>query len=581
MEPGPRLADAVLFPTAAYFPELQQPVVQPSNIKWEHSSLNPANRIDSLDAVASPTWDIDGVSMDGQQIWAIPRFARGKPPKRIDIYYQASDLSLPRLDMLEAHKLFLVGGAGRGSLDVTRHFLRALEYWSSKVPDFERQYMNAPFGSQIAIKGISHDVASISIRLILDYNLERQWLSSRELQNGWGVEDGVIPEEINIDKLQFKRQLQDSICVVAIDGQPELGDLIFKSHPLNVQHTYRELRNLIRLPPHPNVQQKPLYLVSKRVRFGGKRGICGYLMEFLPMGSLDMVLGRFRDQLLLSTRIKWAKDITRGLIAIRDSPLGYYPDLKPDNVIMVNPHGTESVEDLTAVIIDFEQSMPWMKWAPPEVYWINHIERIASGNVDDSIKDEAVSLLLSLVPDWKPTDRNVKYRPESDWHCPAWAHLNATEKTSGVVYMLGKTIWSIMEGAVDIIEPATLSSFWAERPAPIFPTFHRTPPSLQECLRQCTSGAPEWNGRKQPFHIQGGKIKLREMEGLVDPFDAQHIQSAAREWWKEELAYARRYIRIRTNGPVDSADENFVSFMYKRPGLEDVLLALEKAEQDC
>jgi hypothetical protein len=86
MEPTQGIPDALHFPTAIYAPNLLSNDKNNEESEWSQSMLNPAARIDSLDLLANRGWDIDGAEPDGQQLWAIPRFARGLPPRRIDFY---------------------------------------------------------------------------------------------------------------------------------------------------------------------------------------------------------------------------------------------------------------------------------------------------------------------------------------------------------------------------------------------------------------------------------------------------------------------------------------------------------------
>ncbi|KAL6399309.1 hypothetical protein AUP68_17855 [Ilyonectria robusta] len=580
MDPGPLITETVLFPVAAYSSNYEAVGVASQAIAWGDSTLNPVNRVDSLDISAKSRWDIDGAEADGKLYWVTPKFARGRPPRRIDLYVRSAETSPPNLTgLLGFHKIPLVSSATRGRFGVGRHIIKALDHWSSRIADFERAYMSAPFGSQITVDQIKRDVQSMRITLIPNYDLEKQWLSTQDLQRVWGLSRKSMPESIDIDQLQFKRRLHYSVCIVEVMGQPALGDVIFKSHVVDSNDMYRELQNLLQLPAHPNLQRKPVYLVTKRVRFGGKHGVCGYIAAFYPTGSLDQVMRRPGCNLSQLTRLRCAKDVVRGLIAIRDSPLKYFADLKLDNLAVESNTASDSGELKDArrlVIIDFEQGTPWMEWAPPEVYWVNQIERLVTGNVEQRVQSEHLELLSLLVPDWTPKDRRLGCNLAS--HSPAWSHLSDNEKSSAVVYMAGKVIWCLMEGAAEMAEPVTLASFLADRSTPVFPNFRNTPTGLRECIRQCTSGAPEWESRQQPFHVRGGKVILRSTTELEGPHAASQVMTAAQEWWKEELESAKRFVQLRVHGAKTLEDRGFLEFMGMRPTMEEVLQAIEDAE---
>ena len=583
MDPTPKIADVILFPSAAYQPDAPETALDQATVCWGDSELNPANRVDSVDDVIEPIWEIDGAEADGQLFWAIPSFARGRPPRRIDVYYQELDANSPSLEaVLETKKLPLVSHNARGSLGVGKHLLRALEHWSSKISDFESKYMSLPYGSQIAINDIKRDVRSMSITLVPDYDLERQWLPVERLEQLWDVQKESMPESIDIDELCFKRQLRDSISLVGVRRQETPEDVIFKSHTLDSKIMYGELQNLLALPDHPNLSLKPLYLVTKRVRFGGKRGVCGFIVKLYPLGSLEDVMRHHsihgRD-LPISTRLRWAREIATGVIAVRDSPLRYYSDLKLDNILIDAASDQLNDEAGRVVLIDFEQATPWMHRAPPEVYWVDHIERLAAGSFDAAIQEENAQLLRSLIPTWKPKDRHQKYGASSPSNNPAWDHLNAREKDSAVVFMLGKLIWSILEGAVEITEPVTISSFhWENAHLPGFPTFNNTPSALRGFIKRCTSGAPEWSGRRQPFYVRHGKLYLRNGQTAQEPSGSRQVQAVAREWWKGEIKDATRFVNLRVQGAHTVDDRQFLDFMNVRPSLEDVLQAIKDAE---
>jgi hypothetical protein len=588
MEAARLIADAVLFPSAAYYAEtsILAPIVDDNSdsVPWQLSSLNPANRINTLDPVLSPKWEIDGADYDGAHLWATPSFARGRAPRRIDVYYRDADLETPGLRMLRPSKLPIVSSGARSRLGISRHILRGLEYWSARVPAFEQKYMALPFGSQIAIDELGSDVRSMSISMVPDYDLERQWLPADDLRRIWGVDSASMPGVIDIDQLELKRQVHNTILIVNIRGEPQLGEVVFKTQTLDVKNMYRELRNLLTLPSHPNVQERPRYLVTKRVRFGGKRGVCGFVTDYHPLGSLDHIMAQYKYTLPISLRLRWAKDITSGLIAIRDSPLTFYPDLKLANIVIANETSGEEQKSVGiasghAKIIDFEHGTPWMHWAPPEIYWVNCIQRLAVGNIDASVQAENSALLSSLVPGWTRRDRQTIYSG-TESHNPAWDHLNDSETDSAVVYMLGKAIWCLMEGASNVMTPVTFASFLRDESVPLFPTFAFTPPILRECIRKCTSGAPEWDGKTQPFCIRKGNLCLRDQECTQNSSSLDDIKSAAKAWWLEQVEEAQMYIKARAKGVEDPVYAKYLDFMSIRPRLEDVLVAIESAERD-
>ena len=127
------------------------------------------------------TWRIDGVKKDGTRFFAIPDFALGKPPLRIDVYIPDFTLQPPHLrDLLQSRSLFLVETV-RLVVCLLPNTFREHWNWSANYPDFENQYMNLQFGSHIIVEAISSAVKNTRIHLVPTYEVERQWLGSKNL----------------------------------------------------------------------------------------------------------------------------------------------------------------------------------------------------------------------------------------------------------------------------------------------------------------------------------------------------------------------------------------------------------------
>ncbi|TAQ89929.1 hypothetical protein B7494_g1785 [Chlorociboria aeruginascens] len=541
---------------------------------WEHSFLNPATRIDSLSLVGNPTWDVDGAEPDGRQIWAIPRFARYKSPRRIDVYVgDLADSSNPSLQILRPGSLQLASRKAAGQSDISRHILRALEFWSSQFEDFEEEYMSSPFGSQITIATVEVDVKRMDIALVPRYDLERQWLSVASLEEMWDLpHDALMPPGIDIEELRFKEQLYDSIGLVEIDGR-EGESLVLKTISLDTKALYHELNTLITLPPHPNVSPPPLYFVTKKVRFGGKRGVCGFLMSYYPLGTVDALLrsGNCPDLPLL---LKWAKQLTEAMIHVRNSPARTYTDLNPRNIAIVE--STEGSPEL--VLIDYDQGTPGYTRAPPEIKYVTTIEKLACSNTIGPIQQDYISLMRSLIPSWTPFDPSTRYTKDYLSPSAAWLALNTDEEEGAMAYMLGKQLWALFEGAADYPEPASVAGFRLPVGSLEFGAFDKTPLAMRDIIKRCTVGADEWNGIRQPFVIRGGKIYARNLETGEVSDSVAIIQESARAWWEFEIERSKKYFSIRKLGcerQLSPSDEAFVNFLSKRPGLDAVLQAIE------
>ncbi|KAL2834219.1 hypothetical protein BDW59DRAFT_156161 [Aspergillus cavernicola] len=568
MDPSPKLLDALFFPTAAYHPDLPLPENRQQKeglIDWSRSFLNPATRIETLDSVPTPTWDIDGAEPDGIQFWALPRFTRGHPPQRIDVYVGPTDIEAhPSLRPLANATVVMVGKDACARLDIARHILRALEYWSSRIVDFERLYMSMPFGSQICIKDIKPSILEMEITFVADYALERQWLSATQLKEMWQLPADSWPSELDLNEIEFIRQMHDSISLVTISKRHGAAQYIFKAASTDVKLLYLELRNLLELFPHPNILSRPIYVVTKKVRFGGKQGLCGVILEYLPLGTLGRFLACHKAPAHpMTDRLKWARQATEALIHIHSQCGKFYADLNMSNIGVKHSKDGGSPD---LVIIDFDQRTGLYNWSPPEVYYVDYIERLARGHIDSAVPEEYRAIMRSLFPNWTPPSRHTRYHEAFAGYSIGWLALSKHERDAAMVYMAGKLLWCIFENVEEITEPAIYAAFRIN-PSLTFPEFKATPPEMRDCIRRCTAGAPEWEGRRQPFVIRQGRLypraKISSAEGQFKLF--KEVQSAARWWWKEEIEDARRFLRAREK------DQDSLEDIGQRPKLEEVL----------
>lgn len=67
--------------------------------------------------------------------------------------------------------------------------------------------------------------------------------------------------------------------------------------------------------------------------------------------------------------MRWAHQLTSALVHIWNSHVGYYADLKLDNIIIrESGHG-----DFDVVLLDFEQRGAWFSWSPPEINTVAYL----------------------------------------------------------------------------------------------------------------------------------------------------------------------------------------------------------------
>ena len=614
MEPSIEIFDTVLNPTAAFSPTpgFRQDIN--SEQSWETSYLNPKNRIDSLTPVKHPTWRIDGVDVDGTCFFAVPTFALGSPPLRIDIHIPDQNEHPPALrTVLKSGSVMLLKSSDAAQLEISQHVLRALEAWSLRVQDFQYQYLQLPFGSKITINNIRSDVQKMEISMIPVYETEQNWLSIKDLQEMWRFPPSVWPPVVEHNELSLQRQPHEAISVVRIPSQHGLENFVFKSLTKGLRYLYHELKMFLSLPPHPNIIRRPLYIVTKKGRFGGKQGVCGFVLPYYSFGNLRDVLSASacgRIEITLEDQIRWARQITSALLHIINSPVRFYSDLKPDNVLLHRENGRTNV-----VLIDFEQRGGWYSWTAPEVAYVEYVEYLATRlPIDDQDRNNYMHLLKTLVPDWNSADNASKYVNTSRGFNFPWLLQTPEQAEKAMVFSLGKILWCIFEKACSINCGIGIDMLREDELGPSFPSFRRAFLDIQHCIRECTHGAPEWygryrtirkaNGRCVPINklvrnVMGTKAVDRDVRctpqlvGLqdtrqirslnADEYLEVNIQEAASRWWKREVDLAKMYLEWRienvSSKEADKDVEELGLLSASRPALREMSDLLQEIEK--
>lgn len=201
---------------------------------------------------------------------------------------------------------------------------------------------------------------------------------------------------------------------------------------------------------------------------------------------------------------------------------------------------------------------------------------------------KSLALLTSFIPTWKLPTQSDRYHNCKRGFSSAWATLKAHELEAAQVFMLGKFLWCLFESTSSINCGISFDMFrdegWRR-----FPEFRDTPAALRQCIRECTSGAPEWEGRFRTIERVGTKYYAVERLGqgaeILEEASPQETQDAATRWWKEEVRNAKRFVqqKIETRDGKYSSDDNDVmgkveSQARQRPRLKSILEQLENAE---
>ncbi|KAH8757016.1 hypothetical protein F5882DRAFT_43711 [Hyaloscypha sp. PMI_1271] len=540
-------------------------------------------------AVPNPTWRIDG-AIFGTRYFATPLFLLSDfPPLRIDVV-------IP--DQLDwAQELWGVLGASDSvhmhdervaNLGISRYLVLLLDSWSSSYPDFERIYRGLPFGSSIVVGNIGLKLSESRIRINRNIQLPSHLLSISNLQELWKLQDDSMPVAVDLHRLRFVKRLFSSICLIEHAGKP----MIFKSNTQSPSSIYHEIKVLLSLPPHPNIVGPPKALVTiSSDSHSEKCLICGFLLEYYELGSLEAYLPQIRDShsLRAQDQLRWSLELASALIHIHSQVGMFYSDLKMDNILLRLINGKVSI-----VLVDFEQSRNLYTWAPPEVFYVEWIAELSFRGLTriDGLSDQLMlefrevmeryfsSRGVTLPVPVQPLDYD---NPQHGWYYP-WLTSTPEEQESGSVYCLGRALWCIFECVGNTSNVLGRSHPHDSDSQYEFPMFtYRTPDSIQQIIRKCTSGAREWTG-DGPLGLfrRGGKVYPRGRTGTMGQPIAtvEETKEAVKRVWKLEIVKAKEFLLAREkyrNGSADVDDVELLGYL-RRPTLKDVHVFLKDLE---
>ncbi|OAQ84063.1 Tyrosine-protein kinase, active site protein [Purpureocillium lilacinum] len=554
----------VIHPTAAFSDVAANvaaaPTGPPLHVSWLQSSLNPKNRIDSLDVPARPLWRIDGCTAFGTQIYAVPLFFDTIRPYRVDVFIpEPATVPQDLRKTLDLDVTFYVRDGSRiAQLGITRHVLRVLQHWTKTLKTPSDIYKDLPFGSRIVLHNLPKNVAEARISVAPTHYLERQLLSASALQEFWG--DGLhLPATVDLEDVEYLSQLHDSVCLVKIDGRT----WIFKALTSYTKYLYHELRQLLAMPPHPNVIARPVHLVTKRCSFGNKVAAVGFTVENHVHGSLRDLIPflQVHGKVSLDDKIKWSVQLASALVHLRETAGIFYPDLRLDNIVLS--------KSWDAVMIDFEQRGVWCEFAAPEVNAIEYIRLLAvDEDIDPDIQAKYSAMLDELLPGWEDMGEGEEYMWPSKGYNVPWSCLSQREQEACEVYMLGRVLWCIFEASSAPQRAAVWLSYRWE-PLVEFPGYTTTPQPIRDLIDRCTRGRQP--GLTKYIVRERDRLVMRELEN-TGRSTARQVQETARDWWAAEIEASETWLRARAEGMAKGDwSENY----YDRPSLREVYQALE------
>ncbi|KAH7361069.1 kinase-like domain-containing protein [Rhexocercosporidium sp. MPI-PUGE-AT-0058] len=554
---SPELAYRSISPSTAFLDAYQDPKEQftDNNLPWDASHLNPKNRIDSLTSVETPKWRIDGCTSLGTQFFSVPALTSPVPPLRVDTFLPDPAHWPVRLRLdLNLDEAFLFRDSRINHFSICQHVLRALEFWSASISEFETLYKELPFGSRIMFENMSKDIRKIRIRVIRTHDLERRLLPLTSLKSNRIL---PLPENLDISKLSLVRQLQDSASLVRILGSDEKDFVVFKTLSDTPDYLYHELQILLSMPQHENIVSRPRNIVTKQCKFGGKLAILGFTIEYHKQGSLRDILAfrRLHGTLNWGDQIKWASQVVRALQHIKLKGPGWYCDLRLDNILLSDKGDV--------ILIDFEQRGVLPAFASPIDNYLQYINTlIHNPSLTATTRKEFVDLYdVHLRP-------FIQKRRDHYRGCVSWMCMSKSERDASEMYMLGRLLWCIFEGV-----SAPQKELWMEylhEPDVEFPEFRRTPKQLRELILSCV---PDWTKVDRTLQRQAYTLNI-QVPSENDDQEDEDVFEGMHRMWQEELGRAKVYLQRRGD---QAAARNVENYESSRLTYDDVFKKLQES----
>ncbi|KAJ4163395.1 hypothetical protein LMH87_005129 [Akanthomyces muscarius] len=567
MELNQEVARQVALPSAAFYKQPAckpgQAAPEPASACWETSSLNPKNRIDSLDFPATPSWRIDGCIAFGTQFYAVPLFMGPTQPHRLDIFIpNHSNISPSLCQVLDLSTAFHTRDTrATQGLGITRHIVRCLQHWTSSSKEAS-QYKQFPFGSRIVFHNLPASPHDARISIVPTYHLERQMHSVQHLQDMWKDQHIQLPPTIDLGELHHKAQPHDSVSVVEHKGEA----LVFKAITSHTKYLYHELRHLLRMRPHPSIIERPRHLVTKKCGFGSKTAVVGFTLAYHPHGTIRNHIPylALHNKIPHDQEASWALQIVRGLRHFRQTCDTYYSDLRLDNILLSDAH--------EAIMVDFEQRGVWSGFSAPEINSIECIRELAvAEDTPEPLRSGYADLMAQMLPHWEELVDGEEYAWPAGrkGYNVAWQCLHPEEQECCEVYMLGRVLWCLFEAQSAPHRAAVWTSYETE-PTIEFPSYSRTPHELRRLIDWCTKGHAPTLG--SVIVRSGNKLVLREREDMVESTPEDVLVKAKMFWTKhvsDSEKWVRNHIETRKTCPTNCA---FPS----RPTLAAVEASLER-----
>ncbi|KAI5811578.1 kinase-like domain-containing protein [Peziza echinospora] len=260
----------------------------------------------------------------------------------------------------------------------------------------------------------------------------------------------VEGHSVDLGDLTVVKEIHDTCSLVHLTSQarnPTHYVLKTVNDVNEIRSMVKELLLLSTMPRHRNVMERPAYIVTAEFCDEMEPVVIGFMMRYIPSGSMSSYLNARLRPPPSSTRAmrplpghvktSWSIQLLEGVIFLHRVAGISHAGIKPDNILVEETatSDTEGGGNSQLYLIDFEQIGTWALYRPPEIEG-----------------------------------------PKACWH---YIEESTLESERVDVYAVGAIIWLLFE---DVPSP--------ERAATERPELVRTPRVLWDILQRCVDPEP-------------------------------------------------------------------------------------------
>ncbi|CEI68040.1 hypothetical protein FVEN_g12901 [Fusarium venenatum] len=414
------------------------------------------------------TWSIQGISDDGSNnILIVPKTHEGLDFPPLHLFCILDDDSESRA-LSQAWKTHDQPEATSARDNMLEIIAARLTNWSNSRT-FRQLLKRITIGSTIHISSISVPEKGAAMWLAPNLALQERYLTLHRLSSLWASYSLDLPPVLDIQQIQTVRRLHDSVSLVTTPNEPLV---VFKGAVSVISRMYHELRELLRMPHHPNVIGKPRYIVTREIQGVEESVVCGFILDFHSGGTLLDRLS-YPSQyppITIKDKLKWIRQILQALQHIHCPGGSFYPELRLENIVLSDNNDI--------ILVDLEQFGGPERWLHPRLGRINEA-------IHDTWEHSRVNP-CSMSP-------SIFYSNPTAGYMLPFARSSDLQRQTFENYSLAKVMWCIFEeqtnSSTRLDDNSTLHPGVTQI---MFPQFVKTPEKMKYWIWLCTRSSREW-----------------------------------------------------------------------------------------